>query len=101
MDLRLTVAISLWILLFAFAIKWAFSVEECGRKQWIQRALFFCVTMFVALVAWRWRSICYEGEINLDESQLLAQAMRYKADLMPWRSVDGGSSGPLNTWLLF
>lgn len=101
MDLRLTVAISLWISLFAFAIKWAFSGGADEGKQSLQRTFLFCVTMFVALIAWRWRSICYEGEINLDESQLLAQAMRYKADLMPWRSVDGGSSGPLNTWLLF
>jgi hypothetical protein len=55
----------------------------------------------IALPVWRWRSLTYNGEINVDESQILAQALRYSIDPIPWRSVDGGSGGPLYTWSLF
>jgi hypothetical protein len=39
-------------------------------------------------------------EINLDEGQMAAQAMRYAQDLTPWRSVEGETNGPLDSWLL-
>jgi hypothetical protein len=38
--------------------------------------------------------------MNVDESQMLAQAMRYTKDFVPWRGVDGTSSGPLNSLYL-
>ncbi len=40
------------------------------------------------------------NELNVDESQMAAQAMRYAHDLTPWRSVEGESNGPLDSWLL-
>ncbi|HEV3028611.1 MAG TPA: hypothetical protein VG457_13620, partial [Planctomycetota bacterium] len=39
-------------------------------------------------------------ELNVDESQMMSQAMKYLVDPIPWRSVDGTSSGPLNTYPL-
>jgi len=39
-------------------------------------------------------------ELNRDESQMAAQAMRYSQDLTPWRSVEGETNGPLDSWLL-
>jgi hypothetical protein len=39
-------------------------------------------------------------ELNRDESQMAAQAMRYEHDLTPWRSVEGETNGPLDSWLL-
>src|ERR1700689_5358004 len=39
-------------------------------------------------------------ELNVDESQMAAQAMRYGQDLTPWRSVEGESNGPLDSWLI-
>src|SRR5665213_2535239 len=39
-------------------------------------------------------------ELDRDESQMAAQAMRYAHDLTPWRSVEGETNGPLDSWLL-
>jgi hypothetical protein len=39
-------------------------------------------------------------EINVDESMMTAQAMRYQQDLTPWRSVEGESNGPIDSWVL-
>ena len=37
-------------------------------------------------------------EFNVDESQLLAEAMKFAADPRPWNSVD--TCGPLNSWII-
>jgi hypothetical protein len=39
-------------------------------------------------------------ELNPDESQMAAQAMRYGQDLTPWRAVEGETNGPLDSWFL-
>jgi hypothetical protein len=39
-------------------------------------------------------------EINVDESMMTAQAMRYRQDLAPWRSVESESNGPIDSWVL-
>lgn len=39
-------------------------------------------------------------EINVDEGQMLSQGMKFLVDPVPWRAVDGTSSGPLNSYLL-
>ena len=100
MDLRLTSAILLWCLLFAIALHRAFSKTECTSSAWWRSFFVFMATLSVAFPVWRLRSLLYSGEINVDESQFLAQLLRYKTDPIPWRGVDGGSSGPLNTWIL-
>lgn len=51
-------------------------------------------------LASRYRSMATDFELNLDESHLAAQALRYRVDPIPWRSVDGATSGPLSAWLL-
>lgn len=38
-------------------------------------------------------------QLDVDEGQMLAQAMRYQHDLTPWRAVDGETGGPLLSWL--
>jgi hypothetical protein len=53
-----------------------------------------------AILAARAPVLLYPAELNADESQMLAQAMRYTRDFMPWRGVDGTSGGPLNSWYL-
>ena len=35
-------------------------------------------------------------ELNVDESQMLADAMKFLTNPVPWKAVDEGSSGPLN-----
>ncbi len=38
--------------------------------------------------------------MNPDESQMLAQGMKYLVDPVPWRAVDGTSGGPLNSYII-
>jgi hypothetical protein len=58
------------------------------------------VGLFLFLLAWRWPFWLVTSEYNPDESQLIAGALTLARDPVFWRSVDGGSSGPLNYWLL-
>lgn len=44
--------------------------------------------------------ILFPHELNVDESQMLAQGMKFLVDPVPWRSVDGTSGGPLNSYLI-
>ena len=101
MDARLTIAIILWGLLAFIGFHPAFKKEPLSHPKWVRQLFFFILTFAVALPVWRMRSLQYNGEINVDESSTLAQAMRYMDDPIPWRSVNGGSGGPLNTWILF
>ncbi len=52
------------------------------------------------LLAWQWPFLLVAYEYNPDESQLIAGAMTLAHDPVFWRAVDGGSSGPLNYYLL-
>jgi hypothetical protein len=56
--------------------------------------------MLVAIVATHRFSIAYPLELSADESELLVQVGRYDHDLVPWRSVDGSTIGPVNPWFL-
>lgn len=98
MDLRLTIAALLWVALFGTALYPALRKGECASKHWWKVFATFLALLAVALPVWRCRSLLYPGEINVDESQVLAQVLRYRMDPVPWRSVDGGSGGPLYTW---
>lgn len=56
--------------------------------------------LFLFLLAWRWPFLLIARELNPDESQMIAGAMKLARDPVFWRAVDGGSSGPLNYYLL-
>jgi len=58
------------------------------------------VVLFLFLLAWRWPFLLAAQELNPDESQLISGALTLAHDPVFWRSVDGGSSGPLNYYLL-
>jgi len=58
------------------------------------------VVLFLFILAWRWPFLLVAYEYNPDESQLIAGAMTLVRDPVFWRAVDGGSSGPLNYYLL-
>jgi hypothetical protein len=98
MDIRLTVGVILWLGLFVGAVFPALTKAEFNSQKWWRYLVVFFVVFAVALVTWRLRPLLYDGEINVDESQVLSQALRYEIDPIPWRSVDGGSGGPLYTW---
>ena len=59
-----------------------------------------CALVGALVLLSRARSIATGFELNLDESHLAAQALRYGVDPIPWRSVDGETSGPISAWLL-
>ncbi|HEX7630635.1 MAG TPA: hypothetical protein VF388_00765, partial [Lacunisphaera sp.] len=56
--------------------------------------------LFLLLLAWRWPFLLVAYDYNPDESQMIAGAMTLGRDPVFWRAVDGGSSGPLNYYLL-
>jgi len=64
------------------------------------RELIVGVLLLVAIVAAHRFSIAYPLELSADESELLVQVGRYDHDLVPWRSVDGSTIGPVNPWFL-
>ena len=74
------------------------SQEDCRRPGVSECLLALAVSGVVFLS--RVPVIRYPVEMNVDESQMLAQALRYTKDFVPWRGVDGTSSGPLNSWFL-
>lgn len=65
------------------------------RREWAYVSVLFCGVLLS-----RASAIRFNHELNLDESLMLAQASRYAHDIVPWRSVDGATSGPVNTWAL-
>ncbi|HSH94525.1 MAG TPA: hypothetical protein VK968_10305 [Roseimicrobium sp.] len=52
------------------------------------------------LLVFRWPSFSDPFVYNLDEPQLIAQAMRYLQLPVPWRDVDGNTNGPIISYLL-
>ena len=60
----------------------------------------FQAALVIALILCRLPSILFNGQINVDESQVLAQAMRCSRDPTPWHGFVGGSGGPFNTYVL-
>ena len=52
------------------------------------------------LVAFRWPLIALPHELYADETELLAGALTLRHDPVFWRSVDGGTAGPLDFYAL-
>jgi len=101
MNPRLSVAIGLWLVLAGLAVFALLKTDGFTRRNWRTTLALFTVVLAVAFPVWRWCSLTYNGEINVDESMVLAQALKYERDWMPWRSVVADAGGPLNTWVLF
>jgi len=96
-GLRLLLAVVLWLALVAIAVARS-SIRKPAISGGRRLDAAFWSVLTIALPVWRLWPLLYNGELNVDESQVLAQAMRFEIDPVPWRSVVGGSSGPLNTW---
>ena len=56
--------------------------------------------LLVVLLLLRLPTTLTPREFNLDESQLISQGMKFLVDPLPWKAVDGGSDGPLNSYLI-
>jgi hypothetical protein len=63
-------------------------------------SLCFAGLTLALLLAWHWPVLFQATSLNPDEGQLLAAALTYAQDPMPFRSVDLATSGPLNGLVL-
>jgi hypothetical protein len=68
----------------------------CVRWGWIRSAWLFALALLLSLTAFRWPTVLFNQPLgNPDEGQLIAGAMALAHDPVPFRSVDGHTSGPL------
>jgi len=89
------------IALAALAIFLLLSVIPDGKTvvwRWREPAL-LC-SIFFLLYAMRWPIMAWPHPINIDEGQFVAAAVKTTVDWVPWRGVDNGTSGPLNSYIL-
>lgn len=98
-DFRLGFALVSWAALLGVSLWPVVQKEELSERKW--RGLFavFCLGLALLLPLWRWHSLTYQGEINVDEGSEIALGLKYLSDPIPWRSVDGITCGPLSTWV--
>jgi hypothetical protein len=54
----------------------------------------------LGVILLRLPSVLLPRELNVDESQMLSQGMKYLLDPVPWRAVDGNSGGPLDSYVI-
>lgn len=71
-----------------------------SEPRWL-RAGWIVPLMLAVVLASRLPAISLGSQLNPDESQLMAQALRLGIDPMPWRGMDGTTGGPMNSWMLF
>ncbi len=72
--------------------------EAATRRFW-PRWLFLLV-LAATFLAFRWPLFFVGEELNPDESQLIAGGITLQSDPIYWRSVDGSTHGPLDTYPL-
>lgn len=70
-----------------------------SRTWWHRRSVFLLLAL-TALVMLRIPVLVFNQELNPDESQMITQAMTLIIDPVFWRSVDGTTGGPLDSYLL-
>jgi hypothetical protein len=58
------------------------------------------ILLGLALTAARWPTLLLSVPLNPDESVLIAGALRFMHDPVPWRGADLVTSGPLNSYVL-
>lgn len=73
--------------------------DTARARWWLSAWLVVPVIAAVVMLA-RLPAIRLNDEMNVDESQMMAQALRLGVDTVPWRGMDGTTSGPVNSWAL-
>jgi hypothetical protein len=66
---------------------------------WQNRTLFLVLALG-SVVFMRLPVVVFNQELNPDESQIIAQGLTLSVDPVFWRSVDGTTGGPLDSYLL-
>jgi hypothetical protein len=74
--------------------------EPQSLRGAVTHFLIVAVLVSACLFLLRLPAVLSHSELNPDESQMLSQGMKYLVDPVPWRAVDGTSSGPLNSYLI-
>jgi hypothetical protein len=97
-------AITAWhaALVQAYALFAALLIAKAvwlGRQPRWEQWLYCSVSILFLFVA-RWPAALWSAPFNPDEAQMVASAMKFALDPIPWRSVDTTSSGPLNSMVL-
>ena len=87
------------LLLFAAALCAPLVPQRGERIRRLSTDTAFLATAGLALVMMRWPTI-FGPEPYIDEAQMIAQAITAAHHPVPWRSFDGTTSGPLNTYAL-
>ena len=94
------VAVTCALTVLALMLAWSVWRLLRPRTSFIDHPVVFFLLVCGALLVLRLPQIKWNAEVNPDESQMLAQAMRLLSHPVPWRDMDSTTSGPLNTmWL--
>ncbi len=97
-------ALILWMALVLLAALPALAPKRwpLAGPGWSVRRLhaIFFILLVAALFAWRAPELSYPGQYDIDESHLLSIAQRYTTDGVAWRSGDGETIGPLDSYVL-
>lgn len=70
--------------------------DDVRRHDWR-----WSLPILAILFGGRWPALIFPRELNVDESQLLAGAHTLAHDPVFWRSVSGGTAGPLDFFALW
>lgn len=77
------------------------SPGEQAHAAFLSGSLPFVTMVAWTLIAFRWPAVLYPLPLNPDESGRVVEAMKlFGDDVIPWRSIDTGTSGPLNAYIL-
>ncbi len=78
--------------------RWRALNRQTARRPHSEVVFLGCVGLTLAFL--RLPSLCFNQEMNPDESQLIASGITLLTDPVYGRSVDGTTIGPLNSYLL-
>ncbi len=85
-------------LLFAGVVGWA--IWRRRETAETSAGILWWSAVAATLVAFRWKLLGVPHQFNPDEGQLIAGAVTLRFDPIFWRSVDGGTAGPLDFYPL-
>lgn len=91
-----TFPISYWVPLYLLI--WLFLWAEFTHR--LKSSTVFLLALLALFLLMKLPSIVFNDEINPDESQMIAQALALHTDPIYFRSVDGTTGGPLDSYLL-
>jgi hypothetical protein len=94
------VAVTCALMVLALMLAWSVWRLLRPRASFMDHPVLFFLLVCGALLVLRLPQIEWYRELNPDESQMLAQGMRFLSHPVPWRDVDGTTGGPFNSLVL-